>query len=258
MKNLILFVGLLLISHSLLSQEATIDDKIKRMMAASKSSQVYEVFIDNMIDAQKAADFGLHSDEYWEILRDEVKGEVYREIVKQIIPIYKRHFTEAEIDALIKFYESEVGAKLIEKMPAILDESMQLGPAISKLVSERIEKRQAEGNEAKHQLELTGCEKFREGVFEYKLPDGNMIRLERKGNRQIENRDGSENEYPIEWISDCRYILHGFLSFEDADYPDDALEVNIYEIHGDSYKYIAKMAGTDFYVEGDLITVESN
>ena len=49
------------------------------------------------------------------------------ELVKLIIPLYDKHLTHPEIKELIKFYETEVGKKLISVMPAITAESMQAG-----------------------------------------------------------------------------------------------------------------------------------
>lgn len=41
--------------------------------------------------------------------------------------LYAEHFTEAEIDELIAFYETPLGQKMIAKFPVLTQESMQLG-----------------------------------------------------------------------------------------------------------------------------------
>lgn len=41
--------------------------------------------------------------------------------------IYSQNFTEAEIQALLKFYKSPVGQTFIEKTPIITQQSMQIG-----------------------------------------------------------------------------------------------------------------------------------
>lgn len=43
------------------------------------------------------------------------------------VPIYRRHYTKAEIDQLIAFYQTPIGKKSIRVMPAIFQESMQAG-----------------------------------------------------------------------------------------------------------------------------------
>ena len=46
-----------------------------------------------------------------------------------IIPVYAKHFSTDELDALIAFYESPVGAKTVSVMPQITREAMQIGQA---------------------------------------------------------------------------------------------------------------------------------
>ena len=46
-----------------------------------------------------------------------------------IIPVYAKHFTNEELDGLIAFYESPVGAKTVRVMPQITREAMQIGQA---------------------------------------------------------------------------------------------------------------------------------
>ncbi len=56
----------------------------------------------------------------------EAKGtltDLYSELAK----IYMKEFTEAEIDKLIEFYNSEIGQKLASKQAAITQSGMMLG-----------------------------------------------------------------------------------------------------------------------------------
>jgi len=40
-------------------------------------------------------------------------------------PVYAKHFTKGDIDALIAFYSTPVGKKMLAEMPAITQEAMQ-------------------------------------------------------------------------------------------------------------------------------------
>lgn len=42
-------------------------------------------------------------------------------------PVYEKHLTEADLNEVIKFYNSPVGKKLAGKTPAITQESMAAG-----------------------------------------------------------------------------------------------------------------------------------
>lgn len=72
--------------------------------------------------------------------------------VKQIMseiyyPVLKKHFSEEEILDLIKFYQTPLGKKTIEQMPAIMNESgkllnqSQYVPRLQKFVAGEMEKR---------------------------------------------------------------------------------------------------------------------
>jgi len=63
-------------------------------------------------------------DEFWKDFRARVKPD---DLVDMLAPIYEKHLTEEDLDALIKFYESPVGRRFIEKQPLILADSMKVG-----------------------------------------------------------------------------------------------------------------------------------
>lgn len=77
---------------------------------------------------------------------DEVIAANLPAFADQIVPLYHRYFTWAEIGALLAFYQTEVGRKSIQVMPQLLQESMQmggkwgeaLGPEIQRRVKERL------------------------------------------------------------------------------------------------------------------------
>jgi len=47
------------------------------------------------------------------------------EMLNDMIPVYQRHFTKSDIDALITFYSSPAGQKFLREMPAVTVETMQ-------------------------------------------------------------------------------------------------------------------------------------
>jgi len=46
-------------------------------------------------------------------------------MLDDMIPIYQRHFSKADIDAMSTFYASPTGQKMMREMPALTSESMQ-------------------------------------------------------------------------------------------------------------------------------------
>ena len=47
------------------------------------------------------------------------------EMLSDMVPVYQRHFTKSEIDALSAFYGSPAGQKFLHEMPAVTAETMQ-------------------------------------------------------------------------------------------------------------------------------------
>jgi hypothetical protein len=47
------------------------------------------------------------------------------EMLDDMIPVYQRHFTKSEIEALINFYSSPAGQKFLHEMPAVTAETMR-------------------------------------------------------------------------------------------------------------------------------------
>ena len=56
------------------------------------------------------------------------------EMMDAIVPIYQKHLTKADLAAMMAFYSSPVGQKVLKELPAILAESMQAGGEIGRKV----------------------------------------------------------------------------------------------------------------------------
>ena len=60
------------------------------------------------------------------------------DIMEIMIPIYDKHLTYEEIRGLIQFYESPLGQKIIEVMPKLLEDSMNVGQQWARENSQKI------------------------------------------------------------------------------------------------------------------------
>ena len=68
------------------------------------------------------------------------------ELIAEIVPLYARHFSVAEIRQIAAFYKTPVGKKMISTMPVVMNEAMQIsqkvmmpriGAAIDKISKEK-------------------------------------------------------------------------------------------------------------------------
>jgi hypothetical protein len=74
------------------------------------------------------------------------------EMLEATIPVYQRHLTKADLDAMVAFYASPIGQKILHEQPAMVQESMEASAGIQERIArsmfqkidERVEK-MAEG-----------------------------------------------------------------------------------------------------------------
>jgi hypothetical protein len=58
---------------------------------------------------------------------DKLKGAFnIDEVIQELVPLYDKHFTAEDLDGFIAFYSSPVGRKLVEKIPVIMKESIDV------------------------------------------------------------------------------------------------------------------------------------
>ncbi|HWP83987.1 MAG TPA: DUF2059 domain-containing protein [Terriglobia bacterium] len=63
-----------------------------------------------------------------------LQEQMYKEMpidgmLEDIVPVYQRHFSKADVNAMIAFYSTPTGKKLLQAMPSLASESMQAGSA---------------------------------------------------------------------------------------------------------------------------------
>lgn len=79
-----------------------------------------------------------------------VKNFPFQQMLDDMVPVYQRHFSKADVDAMISFYSSPHGQKFLHEMPAVMAESMQIMyPRIQREV-EAIYKQQNEEQPERH------------------------------------------------------------------------------------------------------------
>jgi hypothetical protein len=68
---------------------------------------------------------------------DLIKGMPSDQIVEAMIPAYQKHFTGGDIEAMNAFYASPVGQKVLQELPAVLQEGNQAAmPILSKYLAD--------------------------------------------------------------------------------------------------------------------------
>ena len=124
-RNLLCIAVLLVASFVVKAQTEPSDADIIKMQQVNGSAGSISAMYPQIVAQLKSAKPGV-TDEQWAAVKKEVFDVELVELSKQLIPIYKKHFTQEEVKAIIAFYESPTGKKLAEQTPLITVESMQI------------------------------------------------------------------------------------------------------------------------------------
>jgi hypothetical protein len=76
------------------------------------------------------------------------KDMPWDEMIQAMVPAYQKHLTKGDLDAIIAFYSSPTGQKLLREMPAMTAESMQTMMPILQKYMEKMQSRIQEQTEA--------------------------------------------------------------------------------------------------------------
>jgi len=62
-------------------------------------------------------------------------------MLDDMVPVYQKHLTKADVDAMVGFYSSPTGQKILTEMPAMTAEGLQaMQPRMRKMMEEASEK----------------------------------------------------------------------------------------------------------------------
>ncbi|EDM36949.1 hypothetical protein PBAL39_18784 [Pedobacter sp. BAL39] len=138
MKTTILTVLLGLVTTFSFGQDTTsYRSSLKKMMQISGSETAYKGVLVQMIAMFKQQQSGV-PEGFWDEFEAEVSKDAFNKLINMVLPIYQKHLTEADLLAVIAFYESPAGRKFAEKTPLISQESMIAGQEWGKLIGQQV------------------------------------------------------------------------------------------------------------------------
>ncbi len=117
------------------NEPATREDVIK-LFAVMKSHDQIHAVMDAMLKQQRLIMHDLIKKQYPDTSEEEfqrldsfmddfVKTFPLDEVVDDMIPVYQKHLSEADVEAMTTFYSAPTGQKLLREMPAMMTDSMQ-------------------------------------------------------------------------------------------------------------------------------------
>jgi uncharacterized protein len=89
-----------------------------------------------------------------DVMRQSLGAEAIQEMLAATIPVYQRHLTKSDLDAMVAFYSSPVGQKILHEQPAMVQESMVASAGIQQRIArsmfQKIDERVAKMAEAEN------------------------------------------------------------------------------------------------------------
>ena len=113
--------------------------KIKQLLGEKNGLTVTAILKIKIMDEQQKDT--VHSKEFYrKLMEDITTGKTSKLLENSLINIYRRTFTENEIDELIKFFQTSAGKKMDKEFLLLLVQSLKDGEQLLKLAVKDLEK----------------------------------------------------------------------------------------------------------------------
>ena len=106
---------------------------IRKLIELTGAANISADALQKMIEPLKAS-YPQVPEEFWNTFVHEVHSD---ELVDLVIPIYDKYYTHAEIQELMRFYQSPVGQKTIKVLPKLSAEAIDAGQEWGRMVADR-------------------------------------------------------------------------------------------------------------------------
>ena len=140
MKKALIGLLILVAPFCVFSEEAS-EESIRALMQRSGAGDMGLQVMNQLVPAlkQMAPDA---PEEFWQNFMAEFSAD---ELIQLTIPVYQKHLSQDDIDALNKFYDTAAGQNMIKAQPMIMQESMIIGQAWGQGIAKKVlEKYQAQ------------------------------------------------------------------------------------------------------------------
>jgi len=114
--------------------------KMMQQMVDAMSKPMHQMIHDEFVKDQDtlAPDFEARMNQ---MMDEMLKDAPWDKIQNAMIPVYQKHFTHGDVRALIAFYSTPTGQKILNEMPAIMSDAMQSMIPIMQQYTENVTRR---------------------------------------------------------------------------------------------------------------------
>ncbi|MBU2885152.1 DUF2059 domain-containing protein [Gilvimarinus agarilyticus] len=134
MKSVIVLLLSMVVSVGAIAEESKRESVEELLRASNADALVDNIYVqfDQMLSGMKAQMgikpseeeiFDKHMQKIVDLMREEMS---WAKLKEPMIDIYLEHYTEQEVQDMLAFYSSETGQSMVAKMPAVMNDSVQL------------------------------------------------------------------------------------------------------------------------------------
>jgi len=149
MKRGILATLLLLVIFACITTSAQVTssidpakaDSIRELSRITGQANMARQVLGQMIEQFKQSTPDVPDNVWLEIMGDEsIDG-----LIERMVPIYDRNFSQKDINDMLAFYRSDLGQRMLAKMPVVMQESMiagqEWGAEVGQHMKEKLKKK---------------------------------------------------------------------------------------------------------------------
>ncbi|MDP3909222.1 MAG: DUF2059 domain-containing protein [Gemmatimonadales bacterium] len=109
---------------------------IRRFLEITGAAQLSVTAMETMLPAQRAANPQIPA-VFWDVFMARARRDVHQ-LIDSLIPVYAEHFTHAQMEEMVRFYESPLGRHLVRVQPRVTQRSMELGQRWGELLGQQV------------------------------------------------------------------------------------------------------------------------
>ena len=113
-------------------------EQVRRLLSLSHATERVTAALNGQIEIQKKQGPNIFPDAFWKDVQTEFAKTDWVAIA---VPVYQRYFSEEEADAVIAFYSTPIGQKVLDSSQALSQELSSQGFAIGKEIGARVAER---------------------------------------------------------------------------------------------------------------------
>ena len=130
-KILLTFVISFIVSNAY--SETASEESIVKLLKLTGADKMGEQMINKMMPVMRQS-LPDAPEEFFVVFKKEANVDY---LIDMIVPIYQKYLSQSDVDELNKFYSTDIGKKIIQVQPLMLQESMLAGEMWGKAAGQR-------------------------------------------------------------------------------------------------------------------------